>query len=64
MSAQGRVFRELDGLPSLITLSLGFDSPLLEGFQALLLLFELLPLLVQLGLEFGDPLMEFPDDAF
>ena len=49
MGAQGRIFREVDGLPGLIPFSLGFDSPLLEGFHSLLLLFELLSLLIQLG---------------
>ena len=61
MGAQGRIFREVDRLPGLIPLSLGFDSPLLEGFHALLLLFELLPLLSHLPLEFDDPLVEFAD---
>lgn len=56
MRAQGRVFRELDGLPSLITLSLGFDNPLLKGFNFLLLLLEMLLLLIQYGLELGQPL--------
>jgi hypothetical protein len=61
MSAQGRVFREFDGLPTLITLSLCFDNPLLKGFNFLLSLLELLLLLIQLGLEFGQPLAEFAD---
>jgi hypothetical protein len=61
MGAQGRIFREVDGLPGLIPFSLGFHSPPLEGFRALLLLFELLPLLSHLRLEFGDPLVEFAD---
>ena len=61
MRAQGRVFRELDELPSLITLSLGFDNPLLKGFNFLLLLLEMLLLLIQYGLELGQPLAEFAD---
>jgi hypothetical protein len=61
MSAQGRIFREVDGLPGLIPLSLCFHGPLLEDFQALLLLFQLPPLLSHLGFEFGDPLVEFAD---
>jgi hypothetical protein len=59
MGAEGRIFWEVDGLSGLITLSLGFDSPLLEGFHFLLFLLELLLLLIQLGLKFGDPLAEF-----
>jgi hypothetical protein len=61
MSAQGRIFRQLDRLSGPIPLSFGFDSPSLEGFQALLLLLELLPLLSRLGFQFGDPLVEFAD---
>jgi hypothetical protein len=61
MGAQGRILWEVDGLPGLIPLSLGFDSPLLEGFYALLLLFELLLLLCHLRFEFLDPLVEFAD---
>jgi hypothetical protein len=61
MGAQRRIFRQVDGLPGLIPLSLGFHSPLLQGFHALSLLFELLLLLSQLRLEFGDPLVEFAD---
>jgi hypothetical protein len=61
MSAQRRIFRQVDGLPGPIPLSLGFDSPLLECFHALLLLFELLPLLSHLRLEVDDPLVEFAD---
>jgi hypothetical protein len=61
MSAQGRVFREFDGLPSPITLSLCFDNPLLKSFNFLLLLLELLLLLIQLGLDFDQPLAEFAD---
>jgi hypothetical protein len=48
-------------LPSLIPLSLCFDSPLLEAFNSSLFLFQLLLLLIQLGLEFGDPFVEFAD---
>jgi hypothetical protein len=61
MGAQGRIFWEMDRLSGPIPFSLGFDSPLLEGFQALLLLLELVPLLSHLGFEFGDPLVEFAD---
>jgi hypothetical protein len=61
MGAQRRIFREVDGLSGLLLLSLRFHGPLLEGFQALLLLFELLPLLSHLGFEFGDPSVEFAD---
>jgi hypothetical protein len=61
MSPQRRIFRQVDGLPGLIPLSLGFHSPLLQGLHALLLLFELLPLLSHLRLEFVDPLVEFAD---
>lgn len=61
MSSQGRVFREPDGLPGLITLLLCFDYPLLKGSNFLLLLLEMLSLLIQLGLEFGQPLADFAD---
>ena len=61
MGAEGRIFWEVDGLFGLITLSLCFDSPLLEAFNVLLFLLELLLLLIQLGLKFGDPLAEFTD---
>ncbi len=47
----------------LITLSLGFDNPLLEGFHSFLLVFELLLLLIRLGLEFGDPSVEFTNSS-
>jgi len=56
MSAQGRISRKVDGLPSLIPLSLSFDSPLPESFHSLLMLFEFLSLPIQLGLESGNPL--------
>jgi hypothetical protein len=61
VGAQRRIFREIDGLSGLIALSLGFDRPLLEGFNSLLLLFQLPSLLIQLGLEFGNPLIELAD---
>ena len=61
MRAERRIFREVDGLSGLISLSLGFHRPLLEGFNSLLLLFELPSLLIQLGVEVGDPLAEFGD---
>jgi hypothetical protein len=65
MGAQGRILREVDGLSSLIPLSLGLHSPLLEDFHPLSLLFELLlRLLSTLGFEFGDPLVEFADSRF
>jgi hypothetical protein len=63
MGAQRRIFREVDALSGLITLSLGFDSPLLEGFNSLLLVLELLLLLIQLGPEFGDLSVEFTDSS-
>ncbi len=47
----------------LITLAFGFDKPLLEGFHSFLLVFELLLLLIQLGLEFGDLSFEFADSS-
>jgi hypothetical protein len=58
MGAERRIFWEVDGLSGLITLSLGFDSPLLEGFHFLLFLSELPLLLFYLGLEFVDLLAE------
>jgi hypothetical protein len=61
VGAQRRIFREIDGLSGLIALSLGLDRPLLEGFNSLLFLFQLPSLLIQLGLEFGNPLVEFAD---
>ena len=61
MGAQRRIFREVDGLSGPITLSLCLDSPLLDGFNLLLFLLELLLLLFQLGLEFREPLAEFAD---
>jgi hypothetical protein len=61
VGAQPTIFREIDGLSGLIALSLGFDRPLLEGFNSLLSLFQLPSLLIQLGLEFGNPLVEFAD---
>ena len=61
MGAEGRIFWDVHGLFGLITLSLCFDSPLLEGFNFLLFLLELLLLLIQLGLKFGDPLAQFTD---
>jgi hypothetical protein len=51
----------VQGLSGLIPLSFGFDRSLLQGFDALLSLFELLPVLSHLGLEFGDLLVEFAD---
>ena len=48
-------------MASLITLSFGFQRPLVEGLDSLLLLRELLLLPIDLGLEFGDPLAEFAD---
>ncbi len=63
MGAQRRIFREVDALSGLITLSLGFDNPLLEGFDSFLLLFDSLLLLIRLGLEFGDPSVEFTDSS-
>jgi hypothetical protein len=61
MGAEGRIFWEVDGLSGLITLPLGFDNPLLESFDSLLFLLELLLLLIQLGLKVGDPSAEFAD---
>ena len=63
MGAQRRIFREVDALSGLITLSLGFDSPLLEGFNSFLLVMELRLLLIQLRLEFGDLSVEFTDSS-
>ncbi len=63
MGAQRRIFREVDALFGLITLSLGFDNLLLEGFDSFLLLFDLLLLLIQLALEFGDLSFEFTDSS-
>ncbi len=42
-------------------MSLGFDSPLLKGFNSFLLVLELLLLLIQVELEFGDLSVEFTD---
>lgn len=63
MGAQRRIFREVEALSGLITLPLGFDSPLLEAGNSFLLVLELLLLLIQLGLEFGDLSVEITDSS-
>lgn len=61
MGAQRRIFREVDGLFGLIAFSLGFDTSVLESFDSMLLVLQLLLLLVQLGLEFSNLFVEFTD---
>lgn len=61
MGTDRRIFREVDGLSGLITLSLSFGRSLPEGRHFLLLPLELLLLLFNLGLEILDLLAEFAD---
>jgi len=61
MSTDRRIFREVNGLSGLITLSLSFERSLLQGRHVLLLPLELLLLLLNLGLEILDLLAEFAD---
>jgi hypothetical protein len=56
MGANGRIVREIDRLPGLITPSLGFHRSLTEPIDFCLL--QLLPLLFYLDLEFFDLLTE------
>ena len=58
MSTDGRIIWEVDGLFRLITLFLCLHCSLPERIDFLLLLLELLLLLFDLGLEFGDQLAE------
>ena len=58
MHTNGRILREVDGLFGLITLSLGLHRSLYEPTDFCLALFELLPLLLYLSLEFLDLLTE------
>ena len=61
MGADRRIFREVDGLSGLITMSLRFGGSLPEGLHFLLLPLELLQLQLNLGLEILDLLAEFAD---
>jgi hypothetical protein len=58
MAADGRIFREVDGLSGSITLFLCFDRSLRERIDFFLFLLELPLLLFNLGLEFVDLLAE------
>jgi len=58
MGADGRIFREVDGLFGFITLFLCFDRSLRERIDFFLFPLELLLLLFYLGLEFLDLLAE------
>ncbi len=58
MSADGRIFWEVDGSFGLITLFLCFDRSFGERIDFFLFLLELLLLLLYLGLEFLNLLAE------
>jgi len=59
--AQRRIVRQVDRLPSLITLLLGFAGSSRKGLDRVLLLLELSLLLFDLSLEVGDLPVEFVD---